>query len=167
MLELVKFQDVDGWADDNLAPALEAFQRSAHEILASGHGFKRGARFGGAREEWQPTCEAALRATNARKFFETHFAPLSVYDAECPEGLFTGYYEPETQGSLKQSHDYPVPIYAKPDNLITFSEAERKATGLTYGLRENGKATGYLTRKQIEEGALAGKGLEICFVRET
>ena len=49
MLELVKFQDVDGWADDNLAPALEAFQRSAQEILENGHGFKREARFGGTR----------------------------------------------------------------------------------------------------------------------
>ena len=165
MLELVKFQDVDGWADDNLAPALEAFQRSAQEILENGHGFKREARFGGTRGEWQPICEAALKATNAQKFFETHFAPLRVHDKARPEGLFTGYYEPETPGSLKQSHDYPVPIYAKPDNLITFSEAEREATGLTYGRRDNGKATGYLIRKQIEEGALAGKGFEICFVR--
>ena len=165
MLELVKFQDVDGWANDNLAPALEAFQRSAQEILENGHCFKREARFGGMREEWLPICEAASKATDARKFFVEHFAPLRVHDQECPEGLFTGYYEPETQGSLKQSHDYPVPIYSKPDNLITFSEAECEATGLTYGRRENGKATDYLTRKQIEKGALAGKGLEICFVR--
>ena len=165
MLEWVKFQDIDGWADDNLSPALEAFQRSAQEILENGHGFKRKARFGGTREDWLPICEAALKTIEARSFFEAYFSALSVHDNERPEGLFTGYYEPETQGSLKQSRDYPVPIYAKPNDLVTFSEEERVVTGLTYGLREDGKAGGYSTRKQIEEGTLAGKGLEICFVK--
>ena len=165
MLEHVTFRDIIGWADDDLKPALRAFQRSAQEILENGHGFKREALFGGKREEWLAACEAAPKATDARKFFEEHFSARRVHDSERPEGLFTGYYEPETQGSLKQSRDYSVPIYAKPDDLVTFSDAEREATGLAYGRRENGKAAGYLTRKQIEEGALAGSGLEICFVK--
>ena len=165
MLERVKFQDIKGWAEDSLAPALAAFQRSALEILANGQGFKREARLGGTREDWLPICTAALKATDARSFFEAHFSALRLHDAERPEGLFTGYYEPETQGSLKQSRNYPVPIYSKPEDLVTFSEEERTASGLSYGRRKNGKPVGYSTRKQIEEGALAGKGLEICFVK--
>ena len=165
MFEVIPFSAIAGWTNDNLPLALEAFQRSAQEIIEDGHGFKRQARFGGRREDWLPVCEAALKTADAQKFFETRFLAMRVHDGERPEGLYTGYYEPETEGSLTESHAYPVPIYSKPDDLFTFSEAERQATGLTYGRRENGKALGYSTRRQIEEGALAGKGLEICFVK--
>ena len=165
MLETVRFKDIKGWAEDDLNSALKTFQRSAKEILENGHGFKREARFGGAREDWLPICELALTATEARAFFEHHFLTLRVHDEDRPEGLFTGYYEPETQGSLTQNEDFPVAIYAKPDDLVTFTEAEREATGLTYGRRENGKAVGFHTRQKIENGALSGRGLEICYVK--
>ncbi|MBW2567982.1 MAG: MltA domain-containing protein [Deltaproteobacteria bacterium] len=33
--------------------------------------------------------------------------------------LFTGYYEPILQGSLRKSNEYSFPIYARPDDLIT------------------------------------------------
>ena len=165
MLEPISFKEITGWADDDLKCALLTFQRSAQDILENGHGFKRAARFGGKRSEWLPICEMALKTTNARAFFENYFLALRVHDNDRPEGLFTGYYEPETQGSLTQSESYPVPIYAKPEELVTFAEAEREASGLNYGRLENGKPVGFHTRQQIENGALAGRGLEICYVK--
>ena len=165
MLEPISFGAISGWINDDLNPSLRAFQRSATEILEKVAGFRREARFGGSRENWLPLCKLALKANNARSFFEDHFSALRVHDAECPQGLFTGYYEPETQGSLTQSKSFPVPIYDKPDDLVAFTEAERETVGLSYGRRENGKAVGFHTRHEIEIGALAGRGLEICFVR--
>ena len=165
MLEPVRYKDITGWVKDDLNSALTTFQHSAKEILEIGHGFKREARFGGLREEWLPICEIALKTTDARAFFEHHFLALRVHDKDRPEGLFTGYYEPETQGSLTQSEDFPVAIYAKPGDLVTFTEAECKATGFTYGRHENGKPVGFHTRQKIENGALVGRGLEICYVK--
>ena len=165
MIEPVSFERIQGWADDDVNCALLTFQRSAREILDNGHGFKRAARFGGTRAEWLPVCESALETSDAWAFFQDHFSALRVHATECPEGLFTGYYEPETQGSLTQSEDYPVPIYAKPEELVTFSEVERKAIGFNYGRLENGRQIGFHTRQQIENGALAGRGLEICYVK--
>lgn len=34
------------------------------------------------------------------------------------ENLFTGYYQPTIQGSLIPSEKYPVPLYARPDDLL-------------------------------------------------
>jgi membrane-bound lytic murein transglycosylase A len=164
-LTKISFAEITGWQEDDLQPALETFQRSAQEILEQGHGFKREAKYGGTREDWLGVGEKALTATLARSFFESEFVPLRVTDAERPEGLFTGYYEPLAEGSLTKSTEFPVPIYAKPEDLVTFTEAETKATGLTYGRRVNGGPSAYFTRKEIEHGALAGRGLEICFVK--
>ena len=165
MLEPVKFRDILGSINDDLKLSLETFQRSAKEILENGHGFKREARFGGTRHDWLPACQIALKVTDALAFFEENFSTLSVHEQARAAGLFTGYYEPETQGSLKQSDNFPVPIYAKPDDLVAFTRAEQKVSGLAYGRRENGKAVGFHTRQHIENGALAGRGLEICFVK--
>ncbi|MDE2383633.1 MAG: MltA domain-containing protein [Alphaproteobacteria bacterium] len=157
--------EIPGWREDDLAPALAAFQRSAIEILQTGHGFKRPAHFGGLKEEWLMVCDLALKASDPRTFFESQFQALEVSDTERPEGLFTGYYEPEAEGALAPSADFPVPIYARPDDLVAFAEDEAKATGLGYGRRVNGQPMPYFTRREIEGGALAGRGLEICFLK--
>jgi membrane-bound lytic murein transglycosylase A len=165
VLQQLRFSDIPAWPQDDHQAALETFQRSSLEMVETGHGFKRSAQFGGVREDWLAACEKALSAPSARGFFESEFIPLRVKDKARPEGLFTGYYEPEVEGSLTQSPIYPVPIYAKPDDLVAFSTDETATTGLAYGRRIAGKPAAYFTRKEIEEGALAGRGLEICFVK--
>jgi membrane-bound lytic murein transglycosylase A len=164
-LAQISFDQILGWAGDNHQAALEAFQRSAQEIIENGHGFKRQAQFGGAREDWLQTCEAALKATDARQFFETHFQPLRVQDQTRPEGLYTGYYEPMAEGSEIETPEFQVPIYAKPADLVSFTADETNATGLSYGRRINGQASNYSTRREIEHGALKGQGLEICWLK--
>ena len=141
-LEPISFDTIGGWATDDHDAALSVFQRSAREIIDHGHGFKRPSLYGGTREDWLPACEAALIARGGKIFFEKFFAPLRVHDRERPYGLFTGYYEPELSGSLAASNDYPVPIYAKPVEI----------------------SLPFFTRREIEEGALKGNGLELCHV---
>jgi membrane-bound lytic murein transglycosylase A len=163
-LKPISFGDISGWGADDHAAALAAFRRSAEDIIARGHGFQREAGFGGRREDWLQVCQAALDAQNARAFFEQNFIALRVMDAERPEGLFTGYYEPQAEGRLAPDAKFCVPIYRKPNDLISLSEEEQAASGLAYGRRVEGNPAGYFTRREIEHGALAGRGLEICWL---
>ncbi|HQY74681.1 MAG TPA: MltA domain-containing protein [Aestuariivirga sp.] len=161
----VPFAEIKGWADDDHAAALAAFQKSCAEIKAKGHAFERQVRYGGKRADWLAVCESAAEAKSARQFFEENFTPLKVADPASPEGLFTGYYEPEAEGSLTPGNGYEVPIYRKPDDLVGFDAATEKRLGVKYGRMLNGKPAGYLTRREIEKGALHGRGLEIVWLK--
>ena len=165
MFEPISVASLAGWQNDDHAKALETFQRSCHEILTTAHGFKRPAKFGGELKDWQALCSAALQTENAKKFFEENFAAFKVHDSDRPQGLYTGYYEPEAEGSLTKTADYQVPVYNKPQDLIGFSEADQTKMGLAYGRMLDGKPAPYFTRKEIEQGALEGRGLEIVWLK--
>jgi membrane-bound lytic murein transglycosylase A len=165
ILEPVPFAEITGWSNDDHAAAVAAFRRSCREIIEFGHGFKRPVTFGGTRSDWLPLCHDALKVRDARRFFEMEFMALRVNDPVRPEGLFTGYYEPEAAGSLSHQPGYDVPICRKPADLVTFDEATEKKLGLKYGRMVAGKPAGYFTRREIEEGALKGKGLELVWLK--
>src|SRR5687767_9430387 len=76
------FADLPGWEADDPSAALAAFLRSCRRMKG-------------------PICEAAARASSARTFFESNFQPFAVSSGVDAEGLFTGYYEPQLQGSRK------------------------------------------------------------------
>ena len=165
VLKPVPFVMIAGWQDDDHAAALGAFRRSCKEISAGGRAFERPVQFGGRRDQWLAMCRLADTAADVRGFFEENFQPLIVNDPLRPQGLFTGYYEPEAEGSLEPSADYPVPIYRKPDDLIAFGESVAAKSGLKYGRIAEGVPAAYFTRKEIEDGALAGRGLEIVWLK--
>jgi membrane-bound lytic murein transglycosylase A len=165
ILEPISFSNMRGWKDDDHAAALIAFQKSCREIIDTGHGFERAVKFGGQRGDWLGICEKSLRARDPKHFFETEFTALRVKDPARPEGLFTGYYEPQAEGSFTHKPGYDVPIYKKPADLIGFDGASEKKLGLKYGRMVAGKPTGYFTRREIEEGALKGKGLELVWLK--
>jgi membrane-bound lytic murein transglycosylase A len=165
ILHAVPFDKMVGWAADDHAAALAAFQRSCQEIIATGHGFERHVRFGGTRAEWLAVCKKAAKAKNPRHYFETEFTALAVADPMRPEGLFTGYYEPEAEGSRKPGNGFDVPIFRKPPDLVGLDEKTEKHLGLKYGRMVAGKASGYFTRREIEEGALKSQGLELVWLK--
>jgi membrane-bound lytic murein transglycosylase A len=166
ILEPSSFDKLTGWAKADHEGALATFRRSCGEILEEGNGFKRPVIYGGKREDWIAVCTAARDAGPARKFFEDNFAAVAVNDPVRPEGLMTGYYEPESEGSFTRGGNYQVPIYGKPVDLVAFDEATADRVGLKYGRHEKGKAKGYFTRTEIEEGALAGRGLELAYLKD-
>jgi len=141
-IQKVSFAEIRGWAQDDHGKALSAFQLSAQEILQKGHGFQRHSQFGGERKDWLDVCGMALASNDAQKFFESHFQPLKI---STDRSLFTGYYEPQVQGSLTRTDEFQVPLYSKPHDLIA--------------------GQNYFTRKEIEQGALKDRALEICFLR--
>ena len=167
----VRFANLKGWKTADLKPPARAFQLSCEKNLSDGQFFARKPLFAGLASDWKPACKKFARLakpdTNRqlKKFFETAFIPFRVLDRHRPQGLFTGYYEPEVDGSLKRTPVYNIPLYRKPADLVRFSAARRKKAGVPYGRIVKGRAVPYYTRKEIEQGALAGRGLELVWLK--
>jgi membrane-bound lytic murein transglycosylase A len=103
----------------------------------------------------------------ARRFLESRFRPWSVRNHSNPVGLFTGYYEPLLHGSRKRHGSYTVPLYGRPPELVTVDlgrfRDDLKGKRIA-GSVKDGALVPYPDRKAIDEGALAGRKLEIVWV---
>jgi membrane-bound lytic murein transglycosylase A len=114
------------------------------------------------RGDWQPLCAqaASLDPNFAPGFFYYGFDWVKVGDGRA---FATGYYEPEIEGSRTPQPGY-VPIYHLPPDLVRCT----KADGTTGRGRvdETGNCVLYFTRPEIEDGALAGKGLELAWAKD-
>lgn len=123
----LRFDQLLGWEEENHAEALKVFTSSCMDISAV---------------EWGPICQFAGTQTDAKTFFELFFTPVIVNAHSTAR--FTGYFEPELNGSRKQTTTYRYPIYKKPKGLIAGEPGN--------------------TRAEIDAGALAGKNLAIAYV---
>jgi membrane-bound lytic murein transglycosylase A len=116
--------------------------------------------------DWAAACAAAATwaPADALGFFEAHFQAVEVGS----ESAFaTGYYEPEIAGSRDRRPGYDVPVYRKPPDLVEVDAAAAAAAGTPRrGRLENGVVVPYYDRTEIENGALAGKGLEIAWAAD-
>jgi membrane-bound lytic murein transglycosylase A len=140
--------------------ALEAFRVSCPALL------KRADASGLTRpEDWQPACAAASAGpASAADFFAEHFESVQVGDGAA---FATGYYEPEIAGSRTFQPGYAVPVYRNPADLVEVDAATAEAAGTPRrGRLENGIVVPYFERSEIEEGALAGRGLEIAWAAD-
>jgi len=106
--------------------------------------------------DWAPLCTEAQRVSDASAFFRERFEWVKV---GAGEAFATGYYEPEILGSKVAASNYSVPIYAKPADLVRCSQPDG-STGRGR-VDETGTCVLYYTRAEIEDGALAGRGLEL------
>ncbi len=154
--EPIGFDALTGWNEDDQAAAFGAFRKSCGAILNATEAL-RAARpvYGALYKVCQRAPAGALDTAAARAFFESNFKPMRVTPAGEPGGFFTGYYETEIEGSRVRSPEYPVPLYGKPADLVSAGDGKF--------VRKNGMP--YYDRTQIENGALAGQGLEICWVK--
>jgi membrane-bound lytic murein transglycosylase A len=151
-VEPLTFSMLDGWKDDNHAVAFDTFLKSCRAILAGTRAMRSARPFYGALFK---VCERAVAAGHldrdqARAFFEDNFKPVRLTPAGQAAGFFTGYYETEVDGSRFPSDEYTIPIYTAPADTVK---------------KHQGKVFADLDRTRIEDGALAGKDLEICYVR--
>ena len=116
--------------------------------------------------DWQPACAAAQSWTgsDAQGFFAAHFEAAQVGTT----GAFvTGYFEPQILGSRTKIPGYEVPVYRKPPDLVEVDAAAAAAAGTPRrGRLENGIVVPYYDRTEIENGALAGRGLEIAWAAD-
>jgi membrane-bound lytic murein transglycosylase A len=143
------------------ARALEAFRISCPALV------KRTDASGLTRpEDWQEACGIATlgRVASAASFFADRFELVQVGDGAA---FATGYFEPEIAGSRTASPGYEVPVYRKPPDLVEVDAATAQAAGTPRrGRLENGVIVPYYDRSEIEDGALAGRGLEIAWAAD-
>jgi membrane-bound lytic murein transglycosylase A len=169
VLEPASFDDLPGWEEDDPSAALSAFLRSCRRLLSLPPG--EPLTFAGTAGDWRPVCETAARVssgpTAARAFFEERFQPFAASAGGDPQGLFTGYYEPLLHGSRERTDRYRVPLYVRPPELVMVDlgdfREELKGQRIA-GRVEDGELVPYPDRRAIEEGALAGRELELVWV---
>ncbi|WP_291319866.1 murein transglycosylase A [Desulfonatronospira sp.] len=87
-----------------------------------------------------------------------------------PDVLLTGYYEPKLKASREKNEDFRHPVYGRPCDLqrVDLGQFHPRWEGqrLFYRL-ESGEIKPYYSREEIElEDALAGRGLEIAWVKD-
>lgn len=161
------FSALPGWQTDDQGAALAAFKVSCARLLAFPADRPLG--IGGRATDWQAPCRAASSAApgQARAFFETWFRPYAATNNHDALGLFTGYYEPELKGSLTRSDRYRWPLYRRPADLVSVDlglfRPDLKGEAIA-GKLAGGRLVPYDDRTRIENGALAGKGLELAWV---
>ena len=127
--EILRFDDLEGWAEDDHEAALDVFLNTCPDMTDG---------------EWLRLCALAQQRPAARTFFELFFRPV-MFGGE-GDALFTGYFEPELDGSRVRTGRFRYPVYRLPPEV----------TGL------------WRTRQEIEEsGVLEGRGLEIAWVDDS
>lgn len=121
--QILGFDDLEGWADDDHRAALSVFLETCDQLDGP---------------DWAPVCalapQALQSASAARSFFELLFRPVLI---GAPPALFTGYYEPELPGSLVRTPRYTYPLYARPpeirDGTAWLSRREIESRGALHG----------------------------------
>jgi membrane-bound lytic murein transglycosylase A len=129
--EVLEFSDLKGWANDDHDAALKVFLNTCRDLKG---------------DDWKSLCALAGKQNSGRSFFELFFKPVLIQDGD--DMLFTGYFEPELNGSLTRTATHRFPVYRKPPEI------------------RNGVQ--WLSRAQIEDsGVMRGRGLEIAWVDDS
>jgi membrane-bound lytic murein transglycosylase A len=99
----VSFDAVPGWARDDFSDSWPAFLGSCKVLTGRG-------------AEWKDVCARALRvdsksSTAIRAFFEQEFSAYQIRDDDRkPDGVVTGYFEPEIPGSRQYAAPFIYPV---------------------------------------------------------
>jgi membrane-bound lytic murein transglycosylase A len=167
----VDFAEIAGWQDDDHLQALKTFRASCGPIAGPRNPPADSKALGGSlREPCLAARDAAISdPAKARHFFEKHFLPLRVSKLGDELGFVTGYFEPILEGSRTRSDAFPVPVYRRPSNLFVRGRSQASPSMPNGGevFRKIGrrKLVPYYDRGQIEDGAIAGRGLEIAWLK--
>ena len=171
--EPLAWSDIPGWSDDDHLAAYKTFRASCKPIAAQ-HGVASDSKALGI--SLRDPCHVAKGlelsdGVKAKAFFEENFLPLRISRLGEGQGFVTGYYEPVLDGSRTQTDVYNVPVYRRPSNLFVRGTTQ-SSTGLpnkgeVYRKIGRRKLVPYYDRAEIEDGAIAGRGLEICWLKDS
>lgn len=153
------FDKLDGFETDQIKQALPALKRSCAVLE------KRYTR-------WREFCKKLNRENftadgELRSFIKKEMRVFAVNNSET--GLFTGYYEPEIEGSLVKTKEYTVPVYALPQDIvrIDLGKFNPKFKGeILFGKQDGKEIKPYLTRREIETGKVNFPAKIIAWVKE-
>ena len=145
-------------APDEAARALQAFRTSCPVLMR-----RQDQSLLTQAGDWSALCAqaASLAPDQAPGFFFYNFDWVRVADGRA---FATGYYEPEIEGSRVPLPGY-TPVYRLPPDLIRCTKPDG-STGRGRIDPTTGTCTLYFTRPEIDDGALAGKGLELAWAKD-
>jgi membrane-bound lytic murein transglycosylase A len=150
---------------DDAGPALASFIESCPKLLVRGDdsGLTRG-------DDWRGACNAAMGWPYGRalEFFETQFETVQV---GAGTSYATGYFEPEIRGCRTRKPGCEVPVYKMPPELVRgwyddIAESERTGRQPLGRKDASGRFVPFYERAEIEDGALANRGLEIAWAAD-
>jgi membrane-bound lytic murein transglycosylase A len=168
-LEPTNWGELDGWNGDDHASAFAAFQASCRPIVRSTTADGRP-----VRAALQTVCAHAVKTgplggAAARQFFEDNFLPVRIRKLGDTAGFLTGYYEPIVDGSRFPTREFKVPLYRRPPDLLAAGATQPGGpfpnNGRAFRRAPSGELVPYYDRGEIEDGALDGRHLEICWLR--
>jgi membrane-bound lytic murein transglycosylase A len=171
-LEPVAWNAIDGWGADDHAAAFATFLASCRALVGSAKAVRDTRPVYAALLDVCRTARASGAADKeaARKFFEENFVAVRVSRVDDPNGFLTGYYEPVVDGSRVATDEFKVPVYGRPRDLVHMGRKHKgdsfPNTGRVVRRIARGKYVPYFDRAQIEDGALATRNLEFCYLKD-
>ena len=117
----VGYDTLPGWGSDDFSQSWPAFLGSC-KVLSS-----RGV-------QWRDVCDRARSVppkddAAIKRFFESEFSVYQIRDDDRkPDGVVTGYFEPEIAGSRRYSPPFIYPVYGQPQDML-FADARKLPGG--------------------------------------
>lgn len=174
----VAFEDVPGWNEDALSEALPALLRTCARLQRAPEdgaiAARKSAAIAGTVAEWRAPCAPLSQVAGGdgaavRAVLQDWYRPFRAEAGDSDTGLVTGYYEAELTGALAPDGRASAPIYARPDDLVTADlgafEPELKGSRVV-GRVVEGKLQPYLTRAEIDAGALDGRARPLLWAHD-
>lgn len=166
LLKPSQWDDIEGFAEDDLAAAWPAWLRSCSTLIN--------------KPQWQATCAAAKTLNKPNKqaiqaYFTQYFNVYSATNQDGTDtGLVTGYYEPVLKGSRNKSAQYAYPLYRQPNDLVTVElgdtypelKYKRVRGKLLVDKEGRNKLVPYLTRAAIEANPAPLAGNELVWIND-
>lgn len=167
----VALTQLPGWSEDRVGEARDA-------MLASCARYERGdvkAAVGpggsaGTVGAWRAACGDVRRDPDFRAALLRNFEAqrMETEDGKS-DGLFTGYYEPEIAGAPEKTARATVPIYGKPNDLVTVDLGQFRDTlqgQRISGRVQDGKLVPYDDRAQIARSGLGARAPIIAWAED-
>ncbi|MEZ5872991.1 MAG: MltA domain-containing protein [Nitratireductor sp.] len=173
----LSFAEIPGWARDDHVAALRCFAVSARRMETRPHSTKQ---LGTNAESLRTAGLAALRLladaepdrNAARRFFETGFVPVRAAGPDT-QGFVTGYFEPVVEASGHRTDRFSWPLLRRPPDLVDLDRdphdpvsARNLPEGFRFARDTGAGLVEYWDRKEIENGALADRELELAWLED-
>ena len=148
------FDSVPGWGADNFAESWPAFLESCKVLHARG-------------PEWRDLCGRArqVNASNTgaiRAFYEREFAAYQIRDDDRKtDGVVTGYFEPEINGSRRYGSPFIYPVYGQPDDMLYLDARKVPAAQRTGPMAARIEGRTVVLQTNLNTKDIGGSGLYV------
>ncbi|MBR2412669.1 MAG: MltA domain-containing protein [Alphaproteobacteria bacterium] len=124
-LKKVSYSELQGWRDDDVRYALQAFRNSCKaKIQFTGRVIPDRELFA---EKCRMLPSASADVATVRAWFESHFQPYQIYDDNhSDKGKFTGYYSPVVHACRTQTAKCSAPIMDVPNDGRKYKGVDSK-----------------------------------------